>query len=103
MSAQPHAGTTAPRRPEKTPAGIRAALPPDKRPEFEASFKEAMRTATDTFDLTPVFTCLDIWHGNAMLAVGDPEGYRQMLAMAELDAAGVPPEEILARFGITSS
>lgn len=104
MTVQPHASpATAPRRPEKTPAGIRAALPPDIRPEFEADYRAALTEAADTFDLTPVHQCMDIWHGHAMLAVGSPDGYRQMLAMAELDKAGVPPEEILARLGITAS
>lgn len=103
MSVQPDAGTTAPRRPEKTPAGILAALPPDMRPEFEADFRAALTEAADAFDLRPVHKCIDIWHGHAMLAVGSPEGYRQMLKMAELDKAGVPPEEILACFGITAS
>lgn len=103
MSARPeHANPT---RPEKTPASIRSHLIPEERPEFEAAYQAAMRLATDTFDLTPVHDCIDMWFGHAVLAFGDHEGYRAAMEDARKLLAGeyvetIPWEQVATELGL---
>lgn len=74
--------------PAKTPAGIRAALLPELREQFEADYQQAMAAAAESFDLTAVYDCLDRWYAPARLSFHDPEGHRKALAAAKRIEAG---------------
>jgi hypothetical protein len=66
------------------PREIRAALIPEEQSEFDISWQAAMAAATETQDLSEVFSTLDNWRTHA--AITDElghHGYRQWLARAE--------------------
>jgi len=93
MSAQP-VDQPKRQRPAKTPAGIRAALPSEEQPKFEADFKARMRQAEETFDLAPVQDCLERWWPMAVIHDDDPAGYRDMMINVEKLLAGEHVETV---------
>lgn len=93
MTAQPHT-TNKPTRPEKTPAGIRAAIIPEEVEAFEADYRAALKEAGETFDLTPVHKCMEGWWRTAVMAFNDHDGYRDMLETVRKLNAGEPVETI---------
>lgn len=102
MSAQPVHQS---QRPPKTPAGIRAALPPEEQTRFEADFQTRMREAADAYDLAPVQDCLERWWPMAVIYAEDPAGYYEMMETVGKLQRGeyvqtVPWEETAARLGI---
>lgn len=65
-----------------SPEEIRAALPAEQIPEFDAAFDAALGSARRTLRLDQLRDVLRVWRRQALLAERDPEGHRQMLAAA---------------------
>ena len=66
----------------RSPRAIRTALLPEEAGGFDREYRQAMREATETLDLTPVLEMLERWHRVALLS-RDPERHRRMLDHAE--------------------
>lgn len=92
-----------PRRPpfaDASPAQVRAALIPEEAAEFDRQWREVMRAATDTLDLTDVLAVLESWRRVAwMTSANGPEAHRRMYrrAAARLTDERIPDGESLAR------
>lgn len=90
--------------PKATPAAIREALIDNERAEFERDYHEAVRNATKTWDLNPVFDVLRNYHRIACITrLNGVAAHRRMLAKAdEIARTGKNPdgrseEELMAR------
>jgi Family of unknown function (DUF6247) len=66
----------------RSPRAIRAALLPEEAGDFDREYRQVMREAMETLDLTPVLEMLERW-GRVALLSRDPERHRRMLDHAE--------------------
>lgn len=89
---------------DASPREVRAALVPEEQPEFDRQWREALKHAADSLDLTEVHDCLDSWRRRATTTnyLGH-DGYRNLLARAERilrtgepEPGSVPLEDIKA-------
>lgn len=84
----PHSGGHTPQqirtalRNDRRPRAIRDALPMEDLEAFDRQYREALRTAADDLDLTPLHKCVESWWRRAVLTA-DPVAYRHMLEQAE--------------------
>jgi hypothetical protein len=66
----------------RSPRAIRAALIPEEAGDFDREYRQVMREATETLDLTPVLEMLERWNRVVLLS-RDAERHRRMLDHAE--------------------
>jgi len=66
----------------RSPRAIRAGLLPEEAGDFDREYRQVMREAMESLDLTPVLEMLDRW-GRVALLSRDPERHRRMLDRAE--------------------
>jgi hypothetical protein len=66
----------------RSPRAIRAALLAEEAGDFDREYRQVMREAMETLDLTPVLEMLERW-GRVALLSRDPERHRRMLDHAE--------------------
>jgi hypothetical protein len=66
----------------RSPAAIRAVLLPEEAGDFDREYRQVMREATESLDLTPVLEMLERWRRVAILSQ-DAERHRRMLDHAE--------------------
>lgn len=66
----------------RSPREIRAALLPEEAGDFDREYRQVMREAMETLELTPVVEMLERWHRVALLS-RDAERHRRMLDHAE--------------------
>jgi hypothetical protein len=67
-----------------SPAEVRAALTVEDAAVFDAQWRAAMATATETLDLAAVHALLEAWRPVAWLtAAHGADGYRRILARAD--------------------
>ena len=66
----------------RSPRAIRAALLPEEAGDFDREYRQVMREAMESLDLTPVLEMLERW-GRVALLSGDAERHRRMLDRAE--------------------
>lgn len=72
-----------PGEPGTTPRAIREALLPEEVADFDASYRQALRTAGETLSLDELHRTLEHWHRIARMTQADPEAHRRMLQRAE--------------------
>ncbi|GII31089.1 DUF6247 family protein [Planotetraspora mira] len=90
MTAQPHephrgrtpAEIRASLREDRSPRAIRAALPVEDLDAFDREYREALRSAADELDLTPLHECVESWWRQAVLKA-DPLAYAVMVEQAQ--------------------
>ncbi|GAA1306666.1 hypothetical protein Psi02_24440 [Planotetraspora silvatica] len=90
MTAQPHephhrrtpAEIRASLREDRSPRAIRAALPVEALDAFDREYREALRSAADELDLTPLHECVESWWRQAVLKA-DPLAYAVMTEQAQ--------------------
>jgi hypothetical protein len=66
----------------RSPWAIRAALLPEEAGDFDREYRQVMREATETLDLTPVLEMLERWSRVARSSQ-DPRVHRRMLDHAD--------------------
>ena len=66
----------------RSPRAIRLSLLPEEAGDFDREYRQVMREAMETLDLTPVLEMLERWDRVASLS-RDPERHRRMLDRAE--------------------
>jgi hypothetical protein len=69
-------------RADRSPRAIRAALPLEDLEAFDREYREALRSAGDELDLTPLHECVESWRRQAVLKA-DPLAYAVMVQQAE--------------------
>lgn len=79
---------------DASPAEVRAALIPEEADEFDVQWREVMARATETLDLTEVFTTLDSWRRVARLTAAT--GAQAHRAMYRRAAAALGGEQLPA-------
>lgn len=82
-----------PQLPGTTPREIRAALLPEERGGFDREYRQVMRDAMESLDLTGITEMLVRWHRVARMSM-DPEAHRDMLDRARRYLAGEKPQTV---------
>jgi hypothetical protein len=88
----------------RSPRAIRAVLLPEEAGDFDREYRQVMREAMETLDLTAVLEMLERWSRVALLS-RDQERHRRMLDHAERlqrgeDLATEPWSVTKARLGL---
>ncbi len=97
---EPRHGRGGPSFADASPADVRAALIPEEASEFDQQWREVMRRATETLDLSEVLETLESWRRVARLtAARGAEAHRAMYrrAAARLTGEDIPADEPLPR------